>query len=66
MNKIELDHLLDRLRAIPYSAQVIADKTGLTPEWVAKLRQGKITEPGVLKICAIKRFVHDYEGMGAV
>jgi transcriptional regulator with XRE-family HTH domain len=61
MNRVELDHLLDRLRAIPYSAQRIAQETGLTQEWIAKLRNGKIAEPGVLKICAIKNFVHQYE-----
>ena len=62
MNQVELDFLLKRLRDIPVSAAFIADQTGLTMEWVSKLRQGRIAEPGVLKICKSRNFVNDFEG----
>ena len=35
--------------------------SGLKPEWVQKFRRGAISDPGVLKICALRGWVDRVE-----
>jgi transcriptional regulator with XRE-family HTH domain len=61
MNTKELALLRSRVAGMGLSAKKIAQGSGLRPEWVQKFRRGEISDPGVLKICALRDWLERVE-----
>ena len=49
--------LLDACKGTKTSRRVISRETGLDYEWLNKLSQGKIDDPGVKKITRLHRYL---------
>jgi len=64
MDKKELETLRSRVARVGLSAKTIAQGSGLKPEWVQKFRKGDISDPGVMKVCALKKWVDSVEKEG--
>lgn len=64
MKIIAHDQLVEiqaRLRRLRIPARVVAERTGLGIQWLAKFRNDKIPDPGVLKVGRLLDFIEEME-----
>lgn len=52
--KNTVESMVERLRADPGPMREVAEESGLGMEWLYAFRDGRIADPGVLKIEALK------------
>lgn len=56
-----LDYVLDRLNSCPQTYREIAEATGVKYDWLCRLAQRRIPEPGVSKIQALFDYFQSLE-----
>lgn len=54
-----------RLRRLRMTTREIAKGSGLKPDWVAKIRQNAISDPGVVRLSRLLRWLEPVEAQQA-